>query len=287
MSVRCAVIVPACNEEHVIGRTLSAMLDGADPGELEIVVVANGCDDRTAAAARAFEPAVRVVETPIASKALALDLGDRTAIAHPRLFVDADVTVDVSAIRAVADALDVEMARAAAPQLHVDVAGRPWSVRAYYRIWSRLAFARAGALGSGFYGISAAGRARFDRFPELIADDLFVPGLFAASERLVLRDHVFVQPAPRDRRSLVTRRVRAAAGTLQYGAQFPIAHAELVGSGRGALLAIAARPWLWPAALAYASVRAQAQLGAHRKVRRGLLTSWERDESTRAPEVAR
>ena len=42
-----SVIIPAHNEESVIGRCLAAMLEGAQPGELEIIVVCNGCSDRT------------------------------------------------------------------------------------------------------------------------------------------------------------------------------------------------------------------------------------------------
>jgi hypothetical protein len=275
----CSIVVPACNEEHVVGRMLATLLEDAAPGEFEVVVVANGCHDATAARARAFAPQVQVLETSVASKANALDLGDRAATVFPRLYIDADVTVDAAAVRAVADVLDTGEARAAAPRLEIDLSGRPWTVRAYYAVWARTAYARAGSLGSGFYGVSGAGRARFDRFPDLIADDLFVPGLFAPHERVVVADHAFVQPAPRDRASLVRRRVRAAAGTLQYRRLHPEGH--VVGGAGGLGRELLARPADWPAAAAYLSVRLEAQRRARRKLRRGGLGTWERDESTR------
>jgi hypothetical protein len=275
----CSIVVPACNEEHLIGRTLGTLLDDAAPGEFEVLVVANGCRDATAERAQAFAPRVQVLETPVASKSKALDLGDRAATAFPRLYVDADVVVDAAAVRAVAAVLDASEPRAAAPRLEVDLAGRPWSVRAYYAVWCRTAYARAGSLGSGFYGVSAAGRARFDRFPDLIADDLFVPGLFAPHERVVVAEHAFVQPAPRDRASLVRRRSRAAAGTLQYRRLHPEGH--VTGGAGGLGREVLARPRDWPAAAAYLAVRLEAQHRARRKLRRGALGTWERDESTR------
>src|SRR5262245_58336894 len=47
-----SVVIPAHNEARVIERGLSSLLEGARPGELEIVVVCNGCTDDTAARAR-------------------------------------------------------------------------------------------------------------------------------------------------------------------------------------------------------------------------------------------
>ena len=69
------VIIPAHNEEAVIGRCLGTLLAAAPPGALEVIVVANGCSDRTAATAAAFGPPdVRVVELGQASEHAAIHL---------------------------------------------------------------------------------------------------------------------------------------------------------------------------------------------------------------------
>src|ERR1700730_14723213 len=78
-----SVVIPSHNEEHVIGRCLQALTDGAQADELEIIVVCNGCSDRTAAIARTW-PATTVVELSEVSKSAALNAGDLHATRFPR-----------------------------------------------------------------------------------------------------------------------------------------------------------------------------------------------------------
>ena len=76
------VVIPAHNESSVIARTLSAMVDGTQENEIDVIVVCNGCTDETATITRRFAPAVRVVETDVASKTYALN----SATGSPALF---------------------------------------------------------------------------------------------------------------------------------------------------------------------------------------------------------
>ena len=85
---RLSIVVPA-HDEAVIGRLLGALADGRSPGD-ELVVVCNGCTDRTAEVARGF-PDVHVEELPSGGKPAALNAGDRCVSTFPRFYVDADV----------------------------------------------------------------------------------------------------------------------------------------------------------------------------------------------------
>jgi glycosyltransferase involved in cell wall biosynthesis len=67
-----SVVIPAHNESAVIGRLLRSLLHDAQPGEFDVVVVANGCTDDTADVAAGFGPDVTVVTTPVPSKFAAL-----------------------------------------------------------------------------------------------------------------------------------------------------------------------------------------------------------------------
>ena len=97
-----SVVIAAHNEEDVLGRCLDALLQDARPRELEIAVVCNGCTDRTADVARGYGDGVRVIETPVASKTAALNLGDARVSGFPRFYVDADVVLPIASIRRIA-----------------------------------------------------------------------------------------------------------------------------------------------------------------------------------------
>ena len=55
-----SVVIPAYDEAVVIERTLDSLFAGIEPGELDVVVVCNGCADDTATLARASGHPVRV-----------------------------------------------------------------------------------------------------------------------------------------------------------------------------------------------------------------------------------
>jgi len=94
-----SVVVPAHNEEKVIGRTLQALLSNDYPG-LEIIVVDDGSDDRTASIASAFaQHGVRVIQRPHSGKAQALRVGFAAA-SHPIIVaLDADTVFGRRTVR--------------------------------------------------------------------------------------------------------------------------------------------------------------------------------------------
>ena len=277
-----SVVVPAHDEERVLGRCLRSFVPDLRPGEAEVVVVANGCTDRTAEVARSF-PGVVVVEVAAASKPGALDAGDAAVAAFPRVYLDADVTVSVAAIRAVVAALGEPGVHAAAPRARFDLAGRPAAVRSFYRAYQRMPYLSEALVGTGFYALSAEGRARFGRFPALTADDLFVQRLFDRSERVVLADREFVVQAPRTLRALLAVRTRVAFGNAELAASDPADAA--VGASTGGSVASLVRMARAdvrrvPDVAVYVGVTAAARARAAR--RRGRATRvWDRDDSSR------
>ena len=213
-----SVIIAAYNEAAVIGRNLDRLLAGTAPGELEVVVVANGCVDETVAVASARD--VRVLDLPAPGKAAALNAGDAVATSTPRIYLDADIATTAATVRALASALteprpDGSPAPlAAVPDRHLVLTGRPLAVRCYYAIQSRLPAARTGLYGRGMIALSAAGRARFEQFPDVLADDLFLDSLFSADERVVLTSVTTDVETPRRTRDLVARLTRVRRGNV-------------------------------------------------------------------------
>ena len=165
-----SVVIPAFNEERVIERCLRALLRGAEPFELDVIVACNGCTDRTAEIARSVEGPIRVIETKEASKVAALNLGDEAAMHFPRFYVDADVVLEMPALRALAVALEQDGVLAVSPRMDMDLEQSSWAVRAFYRVWSRLPYTREGMIGVGSYGLSRLGRDRFESFPKFFLE---------------------------------------------------------------------------------------------------------------------
>jgi acetyltransferase-like isoleucine patch superfamily enzyme len=281
-----SVIIPAHDEETTLGRCLEALLAGAREDEFEVIVVCNGCTDRTADVARSFRPGVAVIEIDPASKYLALRAGDRRASGFPRFYIDADVITSAQAVRDVAAVLARGEAVVAAPRLRVDVSGRPWYVRSYYRLWTRLPYAEKGMVGTGFYALSEAGRRRFDEFPDIIADDQFVLSCFDETERCSVSTAEFVVAAPRDWQGLIHKKTRTYTGNRQLEERFGTEGAQQPG-GRSAWMGVIGRhPSLLPCVPAYVLVCAVGEARSRRQVRRREFSTWERDRSTRVAESA-
>jgi glycosyltransferase involved in cell wall biosynthesis len=273
--IPASVVIPAHNEESTIGRTLRSLLEGSAPGELEVIVVCNGCTDATASVARSVSPPPTVAELPQPSKVAALNEGDRLATRFPRLYVDADIEMGIEATRAVIALLASGGALCAAPLPDYDCSLSSRAVGRYYEIWRQLPYFNEDPMGCGVYGLSEAGRARFDTFPELIADDEFVLEQFDRTERKSLSDHTFRVHPPLDARTLTRTRTRAYRGNRQLAqsglSRFPPA----AGAQRG-LARLARHPGNWSGIGSYVSITMVAKLRARTK---GL--TWERDNSSR------
>jgi glycosyltransferase involved in cell wall biosynthesis len=275
-----SIIIPAHNEANVISRLLCALLNGARAGELEIIVVCNGCRDQTAQVARQFAD-VLVIETDVASKSNALNLGDAAASGFPRFFVDADVLLPLDSVRRVAQALEQPGVLVAAPRIEFDLADRPWTVRAFYDVWSRLPYCRHGMVGSGVYAVSAEGRKRFDKFPSLTADDAFVRLHFEPGERRTVESCRFVVKPPASLLGVIKIKTRGHFGNHELRSEMPELFNNEGPSHRRAILHMARLPWMWPKLAVYVGVRLASRLMSYRRYYFGNHRAWERDDTSR------
>ena len=121
---------------------------------------------------------VTVLEMPQPSKTAALNAGDAAASHWPRLYLDADVQISPGTVGDVLSALASGHVLAARPAVRFDLQDAHPLIHSYYRTRLQLPTTRSGLWGGGVYGLSQEGRQRFQQFPDLIADDLFVDRLF-------------------------------------------------------------------------------------------------------------
>jgi glycosyltransferase involved in cell wall biosynthesis len=279
-----SVIVPAHNEAQVIEAGLRSMTQGFGPDELEIIVVCNGCRDDTARLARGFGPIVKVIETDVASKSHALNLGDQAALGMPRLYVDADVVLTPAGLRAIVEVLESGAALAAAPTVEtVILEGTSLTVRQFYRVWMSLPYVNEGMVGAGVYALSREGRARFGAFPSIIADDGYIRLLFRHGERVKVAAAVCKVRAPKTLGDLIKIKTRSRLGVLELAQTFPELYQQSQrNKGYAAALGfILARPSLYLGLAPYLWVTLYSKMRAKRQAKTLGQYAWERDNSSR------
>jgi glycosyltransferase involved in cell wall biosynthesis len=120
-------IIPAYNEELLLGATIRALRDGIAALGLpaEIIVVDDGSTDRTAEIAR--EHGARVVSVQLRHIAAARNAGGRAAAGELLIFVDADTCVPSDVLRDAVAAYDAGYVGGGAGARYVDGSPR-WAV---------------------------------------------------------------------------------------------------------------------------------------------------------------
>jgi glycosyltransferase involved in cell wall biosynthesis len=273
-------VVPAHNEERAIERLLDALLAAGDP-LLDVVVVCNGCTDRTVEVARAHGPQVRVLELAEAGKPAALVAGAQAARHVPLLYVDADVVLHRRDVDRLCAGLEHDAVLASAPERQLVMEGVSAPVRWYYDVWSRLPQVQEGLFGRGVVALTAAGAQRLRGLPPLMSDDLAASEAFTAAERLVVRDAEALIRPPRTLADLLRRRVRVVTGNAQADAGGVRQEGSRTTARTLASMSLR-NPRLVPRIVVFLAVTLAARMRARRAVARGDFDTWLRDESSRA-----
>ncbi|MCL3881764.1 glycosyltransferase [Marivita sp. GX14005] len=227
------VIIPASNEEAHIEACLSAVLasDWNRSEAIEVIVVSNGSSDGTAGLAHQMRTAfcergweLRVIEREKGGKIAALNAGDRLARGGMRFYLDADVLVSPQLLSQLREVLDRAEPRYASGRLEISPPETRMT-RFYARIYAKVPFMTHGVPGAGLFAVNAAGRLRWDVFPEIVSDDTFVRLSFAPSERISV-EASYLWPMVEGWSNLVRVRRRQDRGVTEIKTLFP----ELVGN---------------------------------------------------------
>lgn len=224
-----SLILPAHNEAYYIDACAEAVLRSdvlPDSWRAEVIVVANGCSDDTAARARAHAKAAedrgwgwQVIELGEGSKPGALNAGDTAASGDVLVYLDADVIVAPPLLCALICALsgNAPMYGSGAPQI---TRGQSWITRAYGRFWVTLPFVTDGSPGFGLFAMNRAGRVRWEDWPQIISDDTFARLQFSPVERIRVSAS-YEWPLVEGFRNLVRVRRRQNEGVTEIAALYP------------------------------------------------------------------
>ena len=271
-----SIIVPAYNEERRIAQCLDALLLSAKGQPVEIIVVCNGCTDQTYAIASDYA-GIKVINTEIGNKTHALNLGEAEARFAHRLYVDGDLVVSANCVAGVIRELEENGSELVAPPMKLKDENASWWVRAHNKIWTQTPYyhRRVG----GVIALSATARARFDQFPNVIADDAFLESQVAPSAVSIPQDIYFEAESPTRLSSLIATKTRSRVGYLTNPEKRPAGVAS--NSSKSLIMRFAAKPADWLALVVYAAIKLVVRLNADRRINNNRLDVWDRDETAR------
>ncbi len=180
---KLSIIIPACNEEETIGKTLSALVKE----DVHEIIVADGYSaDRTGEIARRHP--VTVIKAP-RNRARQMNEGAKAASGDVLVFLHADCTIDGKALEAISKAVEGGLAGGCLSQ-RIDSKG--W----IYRFIESSGNIRA-RLSRVFYGdqVIFAGKEVFDRAGgfdevELFEDIMFSKKMKKAGRTCILNEKV-------------------------------------------------------------------------------------------------
>ena len=281
------LIIPAHNEEAVIERCLETVLaDKPDDYEFQLIVAANGCDDRTVEFAGKQAPSALVLDLPEGSKTRAMNAANAQAMHFPRIYLDADVQCSFASLIALAQELEEPGVMAASPALEMDLSRSSFLVRAYYRVWLTQPYVNDAMVGSGCFGISREGYQRIGDFPDITGDDIWVHSRFTAAERRSVRQDsagnpvFFTVSPPRTAIDQIRVETRRRLGNEQVLKDHPSPH--YAGSNRPGDLRDALKNGASVIdIIIYLAMKAAARLRARRARAKNKEIIWERDLAAR------
>jgi glycosyltransferase involved in cell wall biosynthesis len=276
-----SVIVPAHNEEAVLAHCLASLAGQDVCVPVQIIVVGNGCSDRTLAVARASAAAFErrgfryeVIGLATASKAAALNAGDRVAEFGHRVYLDADVTLSSNALSSMLDAF-LSDARLMFCSPGLKAIATTYAARVYARVWAELPYVKGDVIGAGCYVVRDRGRSRWTTFPDIVADDKFARLHFDRAERRVVEESQFCVHLPVGVAELVRVRSRWIRANRELRAGFP----ELARNDKrrygGAARFILQNAALWIDLMPFTAIYLAAEIRAVMARAHGART-WER-----------
>ncbi|MDT0602794.1 glycosyltransferase [Thalassotalea castellviae] len=220
-----SIIIPAYNEEVLIVKTLSSLLEDNTLHTIELVVVCNACQDNTHTRTISFlkenELSLQqkninflVFETDKASKTNALNLGVSNSKSSIKVLMDADIEISGKDINTLVTELKDSHLKAISPKIKFSFNKSDFLVRQYYRVAS-LSFYNINHRLSNVIALSETGIKQITPLPEIIADDEYIRRQFLPSEVAVSQQCALVFTCAKNLSNLLQVLTRVERGNVQ------------------------------------------------------------------------
>lgn len=278
-----SIIIPAYNETSVISKTLSKLLEDQRLNNVEIIVVCNACTDSTAEKTNNFKTknadyferqkiTLSLIETPLASKTNAINLGIKHTNSDNIILLDADISISGENILCLLDEMQISGALVASPAVKFIYKNSNFFVKAYYRVAEK-SFYNLHLRISNVIAISKEGQLKLNYLPNVIADDEFIRLSFPENERLVVKKCHFQFSCPKNINSLIKTLTRVKIGNMQL--------AKLKTKNLVSQPNFKRELKISPNLVIFGIIKLIALFRAYWQVTTNSAPKWERDESTR------
>lgn len=274
---KISLIIPAHNEETVIGRCLNTLNNLSCLNEVEIIVVCNGCTDNTAAVARTTVPWATVLDEKTPGKVNALNVGITHAVADVFAFLDSDLEIEGEQIVRLCHHLHQRADKlGACGRMHLETTHSNWLVSQYYRAWQLGPYFNNGKFG-GFFVLKREMMEKLFPLPTLTNDDEFIRRSIPVGGILYDPAVCFTAQAPRTVRALLSVNLRILRGNRQLAS---MGLPSGLATGSTILKKGLSNPRLWVGVAIYVFISAWGRL-------RMIIQSeqsgdqWERDDTSR------
>lgn len=225
MSKMFSIIIPAYNETTVITDTINSILSDGAITKSQIIIVCNACHDNTAEVVRQFaikaenllkqqKIEILILETPIASKTNAINLGHSKATHLKRILLDADILISGASLVTLYSEMHLNNALVASPKAIFNYAKSDFWVNQYYQVASVSNYNRFQRI-SNVIALSEQATQRLGNLPSIIADDEYISRQFCESEKLVVDKCYFEFACPLNVISLLKTQTRVRLGNIQ------------------------------------------------------------------------
>jgi hypothetical protein len=253
------LVIPVRNEAAALRETLPTLLSQIEGLPARPIWVCNDCSDHSAQVIRSLAGRhAEILNLPRPGKTGALQAGDDAMDGlFPRFYLDADMVLSPGALPALLRPLLDGRADLVAPRIAHSTKGVSAVSAAMARTWDALPFAREAAF-LGVAGVSRAGRAAWERWPDILGDDIFMAASIAPHRRVMVPQVTASTRPPANFIAWVRMRARWLQGEAELremGLDAPKAHGQ-----RNALLRQMLMPAHAPGAWAFAAARLLAPL---------------------------
>jgi glycosyltransferase involved in cell wall biosynthesis len=278
-----SVIIPAYNEEKLISQTLNYLLADDYLSNIEILVVCNGCYDKTYENVNRYieenqsslnEKSITLLVTLIeeASKTNAINIGVIQTVAEIKILLDADIEMTGQGIETLVDELIERKLKGLTPKVTFSYQYSSFFVRQYYNIASQSFYNTKYRL-SNVIALSPEGVSTLGTLPKIIADDEYIRRLFSDSEVSISDNCAYTFICSKTLGSLLQVLTRVERGNIQltqFSHKFKVT-CKVKGYRSFSILSF---PF-------FMIIKFLIKIRAKFQLARGNIFQWERDESNR------